>query len=130
VNAQSRCGRGVARTPLSRPVAAALAIFLVVALAACASMPPDRIAYNTLDGVTRGVQAGVKAWGDLYAQGHYTAADRAKVEAAYKKFQAANRLAIAIAEAADSEDQKRSALAIANAAADELFALLRALGVS
>ncbi len=92
-------------------------------------MPPDRIAFNSLDGVTRGVQAGVKAWGELYHAGHYTDADKAKVELAYRKFQAANRLAIAIAEAATDEEQKGSALAIANAAADELFALLRELGV-
>ena len=114
------------RARLVAPLALAVAL---MALVACASTPPDRIAYNSLSSVTIGVQAGIKVWGELYAQGHYTDADRDKVKAAYEKFQAANRLAIAIAEAATDKDQKHSALAIANAAADELFTLLRVLGV-
>jgi len=109
-----------------RSLPALAVLSLVVALAACASMPPDRIAYNSIEGAVIGVQSAVKVWGSL---GPHDAAEVAKVKAAYEKFQAGTRLAIAIAEAATDKQQKATALTIVNAAADELFALLRELGV-
>lgn len=102
---------------------------LLVALTACASVPPDRIAYNSIEGATLGVQAAVKAFGDLYAQGKYTDTDRAKVEAAYKKYQAAALVAVDIARTATDQQQKTNALAYINAAATDLMRMLRELEV-
>lgn len=104
---------------------AALAIFLVLALSACASMPPDRIAYNSVEGAKDGVAAAVKAWGDLYTQGRYTEADREKVKAAYEKFEAAVAISVDIAKVATNDEQKRNAMAYVNAAASDLMRLLR-----
>jgi hypothetical protein len=104
-----------------------LAVVLValVALSACASMPPDRIAYNSIDGAKAGVVSAVKAWGDLYQQGKYTDADREKVKKAYEKFEAALAVAVDIARTATNEEQKKNALAYVNAAASDIMRLLR-----
>ena len=109
-----------------RHLAVPLAVLLLVTMAACATMPPDRIAYNSIEGAVIGVQSAVKVWGSL---GPHSDAEVAKVKAAYEKFQAGTRLAIAIAEAATNKEQKATALSIVNAAAGDLFALLRELGV-
>ena len=122
------CGRRAAPVPLRR-VAVPLAFFLLLTLAACATMPPDRIAYNSIEGATVGVQSAVKAWGDLYAQGKYTDTDRAKVESAYKKFQASALVAVDIAKTATDPNAKTNALAYVNAAAGDILRLLRELEV-
>ena len=88
-------------------------------------MPPDRVAYNTIDGAKEGVTAAVKAWGSLYQQGRYTDADRERVKAAYAKFEAAVAVAVDIAKTATNDQQKTNALAYVNAAAADLMRLLR-----
>lgn len=126
VPALTRCfpsGHGVL---LARAV---LALFLVSVMTACASMPPDRIAYNSIDGAKAGVNAALRAWNDLYQQGRYTDADRDKVKAAYEKFEASVAVSVDIAKVATDEDQKRNAMAYVNAAASDLMALLRAFDV-
>lgn len=106
-----------------------VAVALLLVLTACASMPPERIAYNSIDGAKAGVAAAVSAWGDLYAQGRYTNADREKVQAGYKKFEASVAVATDLARVATNEEQKRNAMAYINAAASDLMALLRAFDV-
>ena len=127
----SRCSRESASFSrggvlLSRAVPVLL---LCLAISACATMPPDRIAYNTIDGAKAGVEAAVKAWGDLYQQGKYTNADREKVKVAYQRFEAAVAVTVDIAKTATNEEQKRNAMAYVNAAASDLMALLRAFDV-
>ena len=107
----------------------AFTIVLALALVACASMPPDRIAYNSIDGAKAGVVAAIKAWNELYQQGRYTDADRAKVEAAYNKFGASVAVAVHIAKTATTEEQKTNALAYINAAASDFMRLLREFDV-
>jgi hypothetical protein len=111
-----------------RQVLAATAVVLACVISACASLPPDRIAYNSIEGAVVGTQAAVKAFNELYQAGKYTDADRLKVRAAYEKFQKAAALAAAVAQAATTPEQSHSALAIINAAGDELLALIRSLG--
>lgn len=92
-------------------------------------MPPDRIAYNSIDGAKAGVTAAVKAWGDLYQQGRYTDADREKVKQAYQRFEASVAVAVDLSKTATNDEQKRNAMAYVNAAASDLMALLRAFNV-
>jgi len=112
-----------------RAVRRVLPLIVVLALVSCASMPPDRIAYNTIDGAKASVEAAVKAWGDLYQQGRYTDADREKVKAAYQKFEAAVAVAVDLARVASDDAQKRNALAYLNAAAADIMQLLREFDV-
>lgn len=111
-------------------VARLLAIFLVLAVtSACASMPPDRFTYNSIEGAKAGVTAAVKAWGDLYTAGRYTDADREKVKKAYLKFEAAVAVAVDLSATATNPEQKKNAMAYINNAAADIMALLRAFDV-
>ena len=108
------------------PVLVAALVLMVVA---CASTPPDRIAYNSIDGCVTGVQAAVSAFKAGKAAGTIADPDgskEAKVKDVYAKFQVAVGAAIDIAAAATTPDQKNQALAIAQAAATSALSIVNA----
>ena len=79
-----------------------LLVLVVVALVsgACASTPPDRVAYTTISAAVDAVQTGMAAFNDLYQQGKFTTQDRADVLNAYAQFQAVARAAAQAAQGA------------------------------
>lgn len=102
-------------------------LLLVIYVAACASTPPDRIAYNSIDACVTGVQAAVSAFKAGKANG--TIADtngskEATVRNVYAKFQVAAGAAVDISDAATTPNQKNQALAIAQAAANATVSII------
>ena len=77
-----------------RSLRIAPAIVLLLALGACASTPPDRIAKNTLDIIKVSAETAMKVHADLYNKGltgntqEVRDARRAKVDAAYEAVRA------------------------------------------
>jgi hypothetical protein len=104
-------------------------VALVVLLAvACASTPPDRVAYNTIRGAVVSVQAGMSGFNVIYQSGKATEADRERVLAAYAKFQKTAALAIDIA-ASLPPGQEPNVVALVNVAAQDVFDLLKVWGL-
>lgn len=62
---------------------AAIAILLALTLAACASMPPDRVAMNALKTMRTTSESILKVHAKLYNAGQSTPERRAKIDAAY-----------------------------------------------
>lgn len=102
-----------------------LLLAVLAFLSACASTPPDRIAYNTLDDATAGVITGMKTFNEFYQRGKATEEQRTKVLDWYGKWQAAARLAVKIAPQATAPDPNLVAIALNSAA--ELVGLIRQL---
>lgn len=100
-------------------------VVVAVLLAACASTPPDRIAYTTLDDAVTGVQTGMLAFNSYYQAGMATEEQRTKVLDAYRKFQAVARAAVRIAPQATAPDP--DLVKVALNAASELVLMLRSL---
>lgn len=88
--------------PVRRPAAILLVVLVAVGVAACGSSPPDRVAFTTVESAVDVVQAAVRTFNHYYdtqtpAPGLgrvLTAADRAKAQAAYEKFQVTARQAL------------------------------------
>lgn len=103
-----------------------IALFLV----ACASTPPDRVAYTSIDQAVNAAQASLKAWNEgFYAPGVLKDpatwnARRDKAAAAYLHFQVAARLATTVA---SDLNQQANATKIASDAAADLIALIASL---
>lgn len=122
---------GATRATNTRRPAGLTLLFCLVGplfLASCASAPPDRVAYRTIDDVVTTVQAGMKAFNVLYQSGKFTEQDRDKALDYYAKFQAGARLAEQVARGA-AENREAKALAIADAAAEPLLEFLARMGV-
>ncbi|MBK8138463.1 MAG: hypothetical protein IPK52_22065 [Chloroflexi bacterium] len=97
-------------------------LLVVCVLYGCASTPPDRRAYATIDSATEAVQTSMRVFNDLYQQGKFTAADRTKVIKAYEDFRA---VALAAANVAPTlTDEHKSATDKVSAAAVELIRLV------
>lgn len=64
----------------------ALIMLVIVVIGGCGSMPPDRIAFNTVKGASETVVLSMKVFNDMYQDGHFKAADREKVLRAYADF--------------------------------------------
>lgn len=111
--------------------AIAVAAVILVTLA-CASTPPDRVAYTSINAAVDAVQTALKVWNDTYyAPGVKVDpvtwnARRDQVNAAYVKFQATAQLAVTLAQ---DVTQKDNALKIISDAAGQILALIQALGV-
>lgn len=101
-------------------------LVLVLALVACASAPPDRIVYNTLDGAVTGVQTAMRAFNDLYQAGKASEADRQKVLDGYAKFQQVALTAAKIAPEATAPNANATQVALD--AASQLVTLIHSLG--
>lgn len=114
---------GIARTSRTAAAGSILLLAAVVFFVGCASTPPDRIAYNTLDDATAGVLTGMKTFNEFYQAGKATEEQRTKVLGWYAKWQAAARLAVKIAPQATAPDPNLVAIALNSAA--ELVGLIR-----
>lgn len=128
MNAEARAIRS-ARAFTSRTATAPLSFLLVVAVllsAACASTPPDRIAYTSIDSAVTAVQLGMRGFNDLYQAGKFTKEDRAKVLDAYVKFQSVATAAATLAEKATNETEKATALDLISTAAAEVLRVVAA----
>lgn len=107
----------------------AVALVAVLAiLSGCGSMPPDRIAYNSIDAAVTGVQQGMKAFNEVYQKGGATDADRDKVLAAYAKFQVVAKAAVDLTRNLPP-GQDANVTALVTVAAQDLFDILRQFGV-
>src|SRR5512135_604437 len=105
-------------------------LVLLTFLVACASAPPDRIAYTSISAAVDGVQAALKAWNE----GYYVPgvkvdpvkwnASRDKLNAAYAQFQASAQLATTIAQDVANKD---AAQKIINDAASQIVTLISLL---
>ena len=84
---------------LTRTTLPVVAVVSILALG-CATTPPDRIAYTTIDQAVNAVQTAMRAFNDLYQQGKLTDADRLRALDAYAKFQAVAKSAVVIAQSA------------------------------
>ena len=114
---------------LPRIPSRAAVLFLVLAVVACASTPPDRILFNSIDDAVAGVQAAVSAFKTGKAHGLIADADgskEAKVRAAYSKFQTVAAAAVDLSVAATTPGQVSAALAVAQAAADDALSVINA----
>jgi hypothetical protein len=103
----------------------AVALTLVFALA-CSQAPPDRVAFNSIDGATEGVQSAVKAYkahcGVSTGQpgpGSCPAAEYAQAQAIYSRFQTTAQNAVDIA-----AKTGQTPLMVITSAAAEAVALL------
>lgn len=105
-------------------------LVLLTFLVACASTPPDRIAYTSINAAVDGVQTALKAWNEAYYQPGVKVdpakwnASRDKVQEAYVKFQASANLAVTLAKDITQAD---NALKIVNDAANQVVALISLL---
>ena len=102
-----------------------LVVILAVMAVACSGVPPSRVAFNSIQDATVGVQTAVQSFNALYQQGKFTDADREKVKAAYEKFQRVALLANSISSAATDPNAPVTALTVINAAADDFFNAVR-----
>ena len=80
---------------VSKTYRAALAPVLVLVLlaAACASVPPQRVALNSLQGVRASVVAAVQVFNAGYQQNQFSEAQRTALGTLYNKYVAADSLA-------------------------------------
>ena len=108
-----------------------LAVLVVLTfLVACASAPPDRIAYTSISAAVDGVQTALKAWNEGYYQPGVKVdpakwnASRDKLNTAYVQFQASAQLAATLAQ---DITQKDTAQKIINDAAGQVLLLIAAL---
>lgn len=106
-------------------ICAAVAL-ISFSLLACASTPPDRIAYNSIDGATTAVQTAVGVFKQMKAAGQIQDVDgskEAQVRDAYAKFQKTALLAVDL-----SQDitQGQNALKIVSDAAVSALAVINA----
>ena len=107
----------------------AIVLVLVAAIftVACASTPPDRIAYTSVMSATDAVQAGMKAANDMYVAGKLTDEQRATLIAAYEKFRAIASVAVDLNPALGPN--RPTAAQLVSAAAEDVFKALAAFGV-
>ncbi len=68
---------------MRRASSAGVAVLLLVVLAACASMPPDRVAMNALKTMRTTSESILKVHAKLYDSGQSSPERRAKIDAAY-----------------------------------------------
>jgi len=111
-------GRGIGRGSFRGGGLGTAVVLLLAAavLSSCASTPPDRIAYNTLDDATTGVITAMRTFNEFYQRGKATEEQRTKVLDWYAKWQAAARLAVKIAPQATAPDPNLVTIALNNAA--------------
>lgn len=108
-----------------------LALVTILFAVACASTPPDRIAYTSINAAVDAVQTALKVWNEqFYSPGVKLDpatwnAKRDQVQAAYTKFQASANLAVTLAQ---DVTQKDNALKVVNDAAAPVIALLQSFG--
>ena len=105
-------------------------LVLLTFLVACASTPPDRIAYTSINAAVDGVQTALKAWNDVYYSPGVKVdpvkwnASRDQLNAAYVRFQASATLATTIAQ---DVTKQASAQQIINDAASQVLTLISVL---
>ena len=102
-------------------------LVVVLLISACASTPPDRIAYNSIDAAVSSVQLGMRAFNGLYQEGKATEEQRTQVLEAYKKFQAVALSCVKISQTATATNV--DPLILITQAAEEILTLLHVFGV-
>jgi hypothetical protein len=120
---------GVAPLPLSRRVAAATAIFLVLALVGCSGIPAPTVCYQITAATVHGVDTGMNVAGDLYRAGKLSEDAKAKLVAAHNVYRPTAQAAVAGCKVVQNQGDIDKVVANLKTASDKLLEALVAAGV-